>query len=163
MAPLRQPPTQPQPVQLVAKVTAFPALSGTTTMTSSGYTAYSSIPSSTNGHPKVPGSPGCSISPDSTTMLGPSGFEASLYDEFMSGSNKRYNTGVPQQTAQQTKFQQSQSYLLPQHSTLQNQQNPDRAAIFGGPKTKTIQGIICKVGTISSSINTPCIKPPLEP
>ena len=34
-------------------------------------------------------------------MLGPSGFEASLYDEFMSGSNKRYNTGVPQQTAQQ--------------------------------------------------------------
>ena len=35
----------------------------------------------------------------------------------------------------QTKFQQSQSYLLPQHSTLQNQQNPDRAAIFGGPKT----------------------------
>lgn len=135
MAPLRQPPTQPQPVQLVAKVTAFPALSGTTTMTSSGYTAYSSISSSTNGPPKVPGSPGCSISPDSTTMLGPSGFEASLYDEFMSGSNKRYNTGVPQQTAQQTKFQQSQSYLLPHHSTLQNQQNPDRAAIFGGPKT----------------------------
>ena len=41
------------------------------------------------------------FSPDSTTMLGPSGFEASLYDEFMSGSNKRYNTGVPQQTAQQ--------------------------------------------------------------
>ena len=35
----------------------------------------------------------------------------------------------------QTKFQQSQSYLLPHHSTLQNQQNPDRAAIFGGPKT----------------------------
>ena len=25
------------------------------------------------------------------------------------------------------------------------------------------QGIICKVGTILSSINRPCIKPPLEP
>ena len=33
--------------------------------------------------------------------LGPNGFEASLYDEFMSSSNKRYNTGVQRQTAQQ--------------------------------------------------------------
>jgi len=139
MAPLRQPPTQPQPVQLVAKVTAFPALSGTTTTTSSGYTAYSTLSSHTNGPPKVPGSPGC-ISPDSTTMhLGPNGFEASLYDEFMSSSNKRYNTGVQRQTAQQqTTLQpqsQQQSYLLPQHSTHQNHQNPSRGTTFGGPKS----------------------------
>lgn len=140
MAPLRQPPSQPQPVQLVAKVTAFPALSGATTTTSSGYTAYSTISSTMNGPPKVPGSPGC-ISPDSTTMhLSPNGFEASLYDEFLSSSHKRYNTGVQQQTARQPttlqpqRLSQQQSYLLPHHSTLQNQQNPTRGTTFGGPK-----------------------------
>merc|ERR1711881_712894 len=105
MAPLRQAPSQPQPVQLVAKVTAFPAMTVSLTSNNatsvavsggSSYTAYSTTTS--NGPPKVPGSPGC-ISPDSTTMVGPNGFEASLYDEFM--SSKRSYGSISQPTSQQ--------------------------------------------------------------
>jgi hypothetical protein len=107
MAHLRQLPPQPQPVQLVAKVTAFPALTATTSMTSIF-----------NGHAKVPGSPtgslgGCT-SPDSTTMVGSNGFEASLYDEFMS-NNKRF-------VAQQLEQQQQQQHQHQQHHQHQLQQ-----------------------------------------
>ena len=104
----------------MAKVTAFPALSHVTTVsTGSSYTAYTATPTSSNGPPKVPGSPGC-ISPDSTTMVGPSGFEASLYDEFMS-NNKRTYAQQPQQPSvlqQTTQQPQPQTYLLPQTTVL---------------------------------------------
>ena len=121
-------------VQLVAKVTAFPAMTVSLTSTSgavsgagSSYTAYSSSTntgSSNNGCgagqvPKVPGSPGC-ISPDSTTMVGPNGFEASLYDEFM--SSKRYTSGMSAVSSQQ-------QYLLPQ------QPQPAPRSSYGAPKT----------------------------
>lgn len=101
----------------MAKVTAFPALSHVTTVSSgSSYTAYTTT-STSNGPPKVPGSPGC-ISPDSTTMVGPSGFEASLYDEFM--SNKRTYVQPPAVLPQQAQTQQPQpqTYLLPQTTVL---------------------------------------------
>lgn len=117
MAPLRQqPPSQPQPVQLVAKVTAFPALNGTT---SSGYTAYSTT--STSNPPKVPGSPGC-ISPDSTTgMVGSNGFEASLYDEFNKFSRNS----------------QANQYLLPAQTSVVQQGPPlQQGTYLVAPKTE---------------------------
>jgi len=129
MAPLRQAPSQPQPVQLVAKVTAFPAMTVSLTSNNatsvavsggSSYTAYSTTTS--NGPPKVPGSPGC-ISPDSTTMVGPNGFEASLYDEFM--SSKRSYGSISQPTSQQ-------QYLLPQSAS---HQTTARGSSYGAPKT----------------------------
>jgi hypothetical protein len=101
-------------------VTAFPALNPSS---STSYTSYSSVTSSSlvasmasnQQPPKVPGSPTC-ISPDSTTMVGPHGFEASLYDEFLSsGSTSKsrgYHTSQPQQPQNQ-----HQHYLLPQQTT----------------------------------------------
>ena len=85
-------------VQLVAKVTAFPAMTASTTSMTS-YTGY--------GPAKVPGSPtgslgGCT-SPDSTTMVLSNGFEASLYDEFLSSGSKRYQY-VPQQQSNTSQF-----------------------------------------------------------
>lgn len=103
-------------VQLVAKVTAFPALNGTT---SSGYTAYSTT--STSNPPKVPGSPGC-ISPDSTTgMVGSNGFEASLYDEFNKFSRNS----------------QANQYLLPAQTSVVQQGPPlQQGTYLVAPKTE---------------------------
>jgi len=122
MAPLTQgPASQPQPVQLVAKVTAFPALnpSSSTSYTSYSTTSNSSLhaSSSSSAPPKVPGSPTC-ISPDSTTMVGSHGFEASLYDEFLSsGSTKHRGYQTTVQPHQQQPQNQHQHYLLPQQTT----------------------------------------------
>merc|ERR1711953_263345 len=73
--------------------------------------------SSSSAPPKVPGSPTC-ISPDSTTMVGPHGFEASLYDEFLSsGSTKHRGYQTTVQPHQQQPQNQHQHYLLPQQTT----------------------------------------------
>jgi hypothetical protein len=101
-------------VQLVAKVTAFPALTATTSMTSIF-----------NGHAKVPGSPtgslgGCT-SPDSTTMVGSNGFEASLYDEFMSNNKRFVAQQLEQQQQQQHQHQQHHQHQLQQQQQQQQQ------------------------------------------
>jgi len=143
MAPLRQAASQPQPVQLVAKVTAFPAMASSNTTSMTSYTGY--VPAA-----KVPGSPtgslgGCT-SPDSTNMhvLSNNGFEASLYDEFLStGSKRSYQYITNQQLNQQT--QQQPTQFLPHHMQ-QHQQQPSRQPPQHGQLPRTY--ITCSNGVV---------------
>ena len=59
----------------------------------------------------------------STTVVLPNGFEASLYDEFLSSGSKRYQY-IPQQVSQPQPF-------LPQHLQQQQQQQQHRRG-YGG-------------------------------
>ena len=131
------------PVQLVAKVTAFPAMASSNTTSMTSYTGY--VPAA-----KVPGSPtgslgGCT-SPDSTNMhvLSNNGFEASLYDEFLStGSKRSYQYITNQQLNQQT--QQQPTQFLPHHMQ-QHQQQPSRQPPQHGQLPRTY--ITCSNGVV---------------
>ena len=142
-------------VQLVAKVTAFPAMTASPATSMTSYTSTGYGPAA-----KVPGSPtgslgGCT-SPDryikqqppnwggwlvgiapkallktplspslfSTTVVLPNGFEASLYDEFLSSGSKRYQY-IPQQVSQPQQF-------LPQHLQQQQQLQQQHRRGYGG-------------------------------
>ena len=118
-------------VQLVAKVTAFPAMTASTTSMTS-YTGY--------GPAKVPGSPtgslgGCT-SPDSTTMVLSNGFEASLYDEFLSSGSKRYQY-VPQQQSNTSQFL---PHPLPQQQQQQHEQQQQTQRNYGVVMAKRQEG-----------------------
>ena len=127
------------PVQLVAKVTAFPAMASSNTTSMTSYTGY--VPAA-----KVPGSPtgslgGCT-SPDSTNMhvLSNNGFEASLYDEFLStGSKRSYQYITNQHTQQPTQF-------LPHHLQQQQQQLQQQSQQQGLHHQRTY--ITCSNGVV---------------